>query len=145
MYNNFLQCLRVSCERCSYWSLEDASISLGQMCNPPGYIVDLPSVITMCMLQGRNQSGSHTYKTGVSIKYTNSVKDQLNISRDNYKNTLYLIIDSLKVYGKPSIALSKCTLRRISMNLNTSLPAGRPYEQKGAMRKQAGQSHPEQK
>lgn len=61
-----------------------------------------PSVITMGtgseMLQGMDQSGSHTYNTGVSIKHINSVKDQLTISGDNCKNTLYLIIVSLKVY-----------------------------------------------
>ena len=50
------------------------------------------------MFQGRDQSGSNTCNTGVLMKQTNSVKDQFAISGDNYKNILYLIIDSLKVY-----------------------------------------------
>lgn len=45
---------------------------------------------------------------------------------------------------QPSIAVSKYTLKRISMNLDTSLPSGHPYEQKGEMRKQISQKHPEQ-
>lgn len=95
------------------------------------------------MLQGRDQIGSHTYNTVALIKYTNSVKDRLTIS-ETITITRNLIMDSVKVYDKPSIAVSKCTLRRISMNLDTSLHAGRPYEHRGAVRKKADQNHYEQ-
>ncbi|KAK7801065.1 hypothetical protein U0070_006400, partial [Myodes glareolus] len=55
-----------------HWSLEDDTCSLGQLCNFSLCHVDSPSVITMwsgsVLLQGRDQSGSNTYKAGVQCE-----------------------------------------------------------------------------